>query len=221
MTQLDHKRRQVLTRGTVIPAHPLALTAERRLDERRQRALYALLHRRRRRRPGGRRAHDAVRHPRPGSRAVRAGARTGRRGNGPRRRAATAEPLVRDRAESAARPQQAVREARLLAICGYHAGLLSLAALQERRTTQLIAHCRRGGRGHSRRRLLPPAGRRRPRAARISFWRRFAEIENVVAIKIAPFNRYQTLDVVRAVAESGRETSPSTPATTTTSCSTC
>jgi hypothetical protein len=35
------------------------------------------------------------------------------------------------------------------------------------------------------------------------FWREFAEIENVVAIKIAPFNRYQTLDVVRAVAESG------------------
>jgi len=38
-----------------------------------------------------------------------------------------------------------------------------------------------------------------------SFWRRFVETENVVAIKIAPFNRYQTLDVVRAVAESGRE----------------
>jgi len=37
------------------------------------------------------------------------------------------------------------------------------------------------------------------------FWRRFAEIENVAAVKIAPFNRYQTLDVVRAVAESGRE----------------
>jgi hypothetical protein len=38
-----------------------------------------------------------------------------------------------------------------------------------------------------------------------SFWRRLAEIENVVAVKIAPFNRYQTLDVVRAIAESGRE----------------
>ena len=36
------------------------------------------------------------------------------------------------------------------------------------------------------------------------FWRGFAEIENVVAIKMAPFNRYQTIDVVRAVAESGR-----------------
>ncbi len=37
------------------------------------------------------------------------------------------------------------------------------------------------------------------------FWRRFAEIENVVAIKIAPFNRYQTLDVVRAVVAAGRQ----------------
>ena len=38
----------------------------------------------------------------------------------------------------------------------------------------------------------------------MSFWRQFREIENVVAIKIAPFNRYQTIDVVRALAESGR-----------------
>jgi hypothetical protein len=52
-----------------------------------------------------------------------------------------------------------------------------------------------------------------------SFWRQFAEIDNVVAIKIAPFNRYQTLDVVRAVIEAGRMTSRSTPATTTASCS--
>jgi hypothetical protein len=37
------------------------------------------------------------------------------------------------------------------------------------------------------------------------FWRRFAEIEGVIAIKIAPFHRYRTLDVVRAVAESGRD----------------
>ena len=38
---------------------------------------------------------------------------------------------------------------------------------------------------------------------RSSFWRRFAAIENVVAIKIAPFNRYRTLDVVRGVVEAG------------------
>ena len=38
-----------------------------------------------------------------------------------------------------------------------------------------------------------------------SFWRRFAAIENVAAIKIAPFNRYATLDVVRGVIEAGAE----------------
>ena len=58
--------------------------------------------------------------------------------------------------------------------------------------------------------------------ARYAFWRRFAEIEDVVAIKIAPFNRYRTLDVVRAVVRvPAATTSPSTPATTTTSWSTC
>ena len=49
--------------------------------------------------------------------------------------------------------------------------------------------------------LQPAAG---GRILPYSFWRRFVEIPNVVAIKIAPFNRYQTLDVIRAVAESGR-----------------
>ncbi|HYE19197.1 MAG TPA: hypothetical protein VEA69_12170 [Tepidisphaeraceae bacterium] len=98
---------------------------------------------------------------------------------------------------------QAVKEATLLRDLRYHAGLLSLAALADATEDALIAHARAvadvipvigfylqpavGGR------LLP-----------YSFWRRFAEIQNVVAIKIAPFNRYQTLDVIRAVAESGR-----------------
>jgi dihydrodipicolinate synthase/N-acetylneuraminate lyase len=98
---------------------------------------------------------------------------------------------------------QAIKEAELAARCGYHAGLLSLAALRHASVAELIAHTRAvasvipvfgfylqpavGGRG------LP-----------YEFWRQFAEIENVVAIKMAPFNRYQTLEVVRAVAESGR-----------------
>ncbi|MDI6827191.1 MAG: dihydrodipicolinate synthase family protein, partial [Armatimonadota bacterium] len=100
--------------------------------------------------------------------------------------------------------KQAVAEASLARELGYHAGLLSLAALKNANEDELIAHCKTiseiipifgfylqpsvGGR------LLP-----------YTFWRRFAEIENVVAIKIAPFNRYQTIDVVRAVAESCRE----------------
>jgi len=90
-----------------------------------------------------------------------------------------------------------------LARLGYHAALLSLGALKRSTETQLIAHCRRLSEvipliGF----YLQPAVGGRLLSRR--FWRRFAEIENVVAIKIAPFNRYQTLDVVRAVAESGR-----------------
>jgi hypothetical protein len=69
---------------------------------------------------------------------------------------------------------------------------------------QLIAHCRAVADviplvGFY---LQPSVG---GRVLPYSFWRRFAEIANVVAIKMAPFNRYQTIDVVRAVAESGRD----------------
>jgi hypothetical protein len=100
--------------------------------------------------------------------------------------------------------KQAVGEAELVRGLGYHAALLSLGALKEASEDELIAHCRRVAE------VLPlvgfylqPAGG--GRALPYSFWRRFAEIENVVAIKIAPFNRYQTIDVIRAVAEAGRE----------------
>ncbi len=98
---------------------------------------------------------------------------------------------------------QAVAEAKTALAYGYHAGLLSLAALGTASDNDLIEHCRIVARhiplvGF----YLQPAvgGRILSRA----FWRRFAAIENVIAIKIAPFNRYQTLDVVRAVAETGR-----------------
>lgn len=99
---------------------------------------------------------------------------------------------------------QAVSEAELATSGGYHAGLLSLAALKNATDDELIAHCRAVAEvipviGFY---LQPSVG---GRALPYSFWRRFAEIENVVAIKMAPFNRYQTLDVVRAIVESGRE----------------
>jgi dihydrodipicolinate synthase/N-acetylneuraminate lyase len=86
---------------------------------------------------------------------------------------------------------------------GYHAGLLSLAALQNASDDELIRHCDTVAHeiplfGFY---LQPAAG---GRLLSHNFWRRFVEIPSVVAIKIAPFNRYQTLDVVRAVAESGR-----------------
>src|SRR5207237_4803072 len=79
-----------------------------------------------------------------------------------------------------------------------------LAAMKHSNDDELIAHCRRIADeipliGFY---LQPAVG---GRVLPYSFWRRFCEIENVVAIKIAPFNRYQTLDVVRAVAESGRD----------------
>ena len=99
--------------------------------------------------------------------------------------------------------RQAVREAELARSIGYHAALLSLGALGDATDSQLVAHCRRVADtiplfGF----YLQPAVGGRTLGAR--FWRAFAGIPDVVAIKIAPFDRYATLEVVRAVAESGR-----------------
>ena len=100
--------------------------------------------------------------------------------------------------------RQAESEAETLRELGYHAGLLSLAALRDAKEAELLAHCRAVAA------VIPVVGfYLQPavggRVLPYSFWRQFAEIENVVAIKIAPFNRYQTFDVVRAVADSGRD----------------
>jgi dihydrodipicolinate synthase/N-acetylneuraminate lyase len=193
--------RDVLERGVVIPASPLALTARRRLDERRQRALcryYAAAG------AGGvavgvHTTQFEIRDPRFGPyRPVLELAAEELRRIEARRRA----PLVRI-AGVCGRTGQAVAEAGTARDLGYHAALLSLAALADASGDQLLEHCRTVAV------ILPlvgfylqPAvgGRDLP----YRFWRRFAEIENVVAIKIAPFNRYRTLEVVRAIAESGR-----------------
>jgi dihydrodipicolinate synthase/N-acetylneuraminate lyase len=100
--------------------------------------------------------------------------------------------------------RQAAAEAALLRDTGYDAGLLSLAALPLASDDELVAHCRAVAE------IIPVVGFYLQRAAggrplSIAFWRRFAEIENVVAIKMAPFNRYQTIDVIRSVAEAGRD----------------
>ena len=97
---------------------------------------------------------------------------------------------------------QAVKEAGLAADLGYDAVLLSLAALPDASNERLLDHCRAVAG------ILPVIGfYLQPavggRKLDVNFWREFAQIENVVAIKIAPFNRYQTFDVVRGVAESG------------------
>jgi dihydrodipicolinate synthase/N-acetylneuraminate lyase len=194
--------RDLLRRGLVLPACPLALTADRKLDERRQRALfryYAAAG------AGGvavgvHTTQFAIRDPRHGLfRPVLQLARE----EFDRADARGGSPLVRI-GGVCGETAPAAREASLLRELDYHAGLLSLAALKHAGEDQLLAHCRAVAD------ILPVVGfYLQPavggRVLPFSFWRRFAEIENVVAIKVAPFNRYQTLDVVRAVAEAGRE----------------
>jgi hypothetical protein len=102
------------------------------------------------------------------------------------------------------RTAQAVAEAETLRSLGYHAGLLSLSALSNDDDRARLAHCRAVGE------ILPLVGFYLQRAVggpdlSYRFWREFAGLESVVAIKVAPFDRYRTLDVVRAVADSGRD----------------
>jgi hypothetical protein len=184
-----------LRKGVVIPAHPLALDADRKLDTRRQRALtrYYL---------------DA------GAGGLAVGVHTTQFAI---REAGLFEPVLelalRCAGEWVRRPvvmiaglagrtAQAVNEARTARDLGYHAGLLSLAALKGASEDELIVHAQAVARE------LPLVGFYLQPAVGglvlpVSFWRRFAAIENVVAIKIAPFNRYRTLDVVRGVVEAG------------------
>lgn len=186
-----------LRRGVAIPAHPLALDADRRLDERRQRALtrYYI---------------DA------GAGGLAVGVHTTQfevrnKGlyepvlaiAGETAGAWTDRPLVRV-AGLVGRTGQAVAEAQIARGLGYHAGLLSLAAMKGAGEDEIVEHCRAVAAemplfGFY---LQPAVGGVRLSA---NFWRRFAEIDNVVAIKMAPFNRYDTLDVIRGVVEARAE----------------
>ena len=192
----------VLRQGQVIPELPLALTAARRLDERRQRALcryYAaagaggLA-------VGGITTQFAIRHPKHGMLRPVLTLAAEEMDRADRRRE---EPLVRIAGVSG-KTAQAVSEAALARVLGYHAGLLSLAELPEEKVEGVLAHCQAVAA------VLPLVGINLKRAdgGRVlpfRFWRKFAEIEAVVAIEIAPFNRYQTIDVIRAMAEAGRD----------------
>jgi hypothetical protein len=194
--------RGVLQRGVVIPASPLALDANRRLDERRQRGLwryYAAAG------AGGlavgvHTTQFAIRDPKIGLyRPLMALAAE----ELDRADAGRAEPLVRV-AGVCGRTAEAVAEATLARQLGFHAGLLSLSALRDANDEALLSHCRAVAEvlplfGFY---LQPAVG---GRALSYRFWRHLAEIERLVAIKIAPFNRYRTLDVIRAIAESGRD----------------
>jgi len=189
--------RSLLKAGLVIPAHPLALNARRKLDERRQRALsrYYLAAGAGGLAVGVHTTQFAIRNPKIG--LFRPVLELGTEEMNRARR-----PLVRI-AGLCGRTAQAAAEAGLIRSLGYQAGLLSLAAMKGASDKELLAHCRAVAE------IIPIVGfYLQPsvggRTLPYSFWRRFAEIENVVAIKIAPFNRYQTLEVMRAVAESGR-----------------
>ena len=100
--------------------------------------------------------------------------------------------------------EQALKEAEFERSLGFHAGLLSLAAMKDASVEEMLDHCRKVSEvmpliGFY---LQPSVG---GRILPYEFWREFMEIPNVLGIKMAPFNRYQTFDVVRALAESGRE----------------
>jgi len=199
---LDPKVLQLLAHGTVIPAHPLALNANRRLDERRQRALtrYYITAGAGGLAIGVHTTQFAIRDPQIGLFKPVLALAAGEMDRADRNRPV---PLIRIGGICGETPQ-ALREAALLADLRYHAGLLSLAALSHAPEAALLAHCRTVAQ------ILPIVGfYLQPavggRVLSYNFWREFAEIENVVAIKIAPFNRYQTLDVIHAVAESGRD----------------
>jgi dihydrodipicolinate synthase/N-acetylneuraminate lyase len=205
MAASDNERvsslRRTLLRGVVIPAHPLALTAERRLDERRQVALtryycdadaggIAV---------GVHTTQFAIRDPTIGllepvlalaSDTVRTWC--AKRERRPVMVAGVVGPTA-----------QALQEAELAVSLGYEAALLSLGALRDASNSVVLDHCARVADvipvvGF----YLQPAvgGRVLDRA----FWRAFLDIDRIVAIKVAPFDRYRTLDVVNALAESGR-----------------
>jgi hypothetical protein len=229
---LDPVIRKLIQRGMVIPAGPLALDRSRRFDPRRQRALwryYAAAG------AGGvavgvHTTQFAIRDAKIGlfepvlslaaeefdrldeickgdrhrlcddqhcASVPASGPLFGKRSQSP------GEPLVRI-AGICGRTPQAVAEATLARDLRYHAGLLSLGALRDADDEALLAHCRAVAEviplvGFY---LQPAVG---GRVLSYEFWRRFVEIDAVLAIKIAPFDRYRTLDVVRAVADSGRD----------------
>ncbi len=186
--------RERLRQGAVIPAHPLALTPERKLDERRQRALT--------------RYYRAA-----GAGGVAVGVHTTQFAIRDQGLLAPVLELAMDElrhtdsiriAGIVGKTKQAVKESDLAAGLGYHAGLLSLGAMASAAVPELLEHARAVAQviplfGFY---LQPAVG---GRVLPYEFWREFVKIDNVVAIKIAPFNRYQTIDVMRAVAESGRE----------------
>lgn len=184
--------RQQLRNGCVIPASPLALTADREFDPLRQKAL-------------ARYYVDA------GAGGIAIGVHTTQFEI---RDIGLYEPVLKTAAEAiqawtdkpilriagiVGKTPQAKSEAEIARGLGYHAGLLSLSAFKGVAEDEIVEHCQAIAKE------IPLIGfYLQPSVGGVllspDFWRRFAEIDNVVAIKMAPFNRYQTLDVLRGVA---------------------
>ena len=193
--QIPPESLAVLRKGAVIPAHLLALDGERKLEARRQRAMtrYYLDAGAGGVAVGVHSTQFAIRDVGLYQPVLELAMQTAR----------DWEPLGGRRplfmiAGLAGKTQQAVREAELARSLGYHAGLMSLAAMKGAGEDELVAHCRAVAQ------VFPLVGfYLQPAVGGIhlpaSFWRRFAEIDNVVAIKMAPFNRYRTIDVIRGV----------------------
>lgn len=187
----------LLRRGTVIPAHPLALDAARRLDPRRQRALtrYYIDAGAGGLAVGVHSTQFAIRDVGLYEPVLALAARTARDW--------TDRPLVMI-GGLAGRTAQAIAEARIAVSLGYHCGMLSLAAMKGASIDELVAHCEAVAAE------IPLIGFYLQTAVGgiplpVDFWRRFAAIDNVVAIKIAPFDRYRTLDVARGVVLAGAD----------------
>ena len=194
--------REYLREGQVIPAHPLALTAQRTLDERRQRGLTSYYFQ-------------------AGAGGVAVGVHTTQFAIRDtsiglyRPVLELAMDEVQSQLDAHPRPfamiagisghsAQARLEAELASSIGYDAGLLSLGEWRIESEEEILDHCRIVAEviplfGFY---LQPAVG---GRVLSHRFWREFAEIPNVWAVKIAPFNRYQTIDVVRAIVEAGRD----------------
>lgn len=199
--ELSPDNRTRLLGGMVIPAHPLALNASRKLDERRQRALTRY-------------------YSEAGSGGLAVGVHTtqfeihdpavGLYRPVLQLAAETMDACDRERsaplfriAGIVGRTAAAVAEAALAVELGYHAGLVSLSAFKEATDAEMVAHLAAVSEvipvvGFY---LQPAVGGRR---LGVDFWRQVALLPGVVAIKVAPFNRYDSMDVARAVAESGR-----------------
>jgi dihydrodipicolinate synthase/N-acetylneuraminate lyase len=187
--------------GVVIPAMPLALNSSRKLDVRRQRALirYYLDAGAGGVAVGVHTTQFAIRNPEAG---LFAPLLEIAREEFDRYSTATGKPVIRI-AGVIGKTDQALREAGLALEKGFHAALLGLSAFRDASNEVIINHCQEVAA------IIPVFGFYLQPAVGgikldVDFWREFAAIDNVIAIKIAPFNRYQTFDVIRGVAESGR-----------------